>query len=591
MKHIWRIIKFTKELWRYYVVVSVMTILLSLMTLVQPLFIGRAIDEIRKGTATNVKYVVILAVGIFITDILSNVLNNVNGYLGDRMGYFLSKILGERYYEHLLSLPQKFFDTQLTGKIISRLDRSVNQISDFMNMLSNNFLQFIFSTLFALIVVAHYSWSVGLLLLSLYPIYIWLTARTSGKWQEYQAKMNEQRDISAGRFAEVVGQIKVVKSFVQEARELSFFRRHQQKLVDIEKPQTKLWHINDVRRRLVLNIVFLFVFILIFVQAAHGSLSPGQAVALVLYSMQIRIPIFTISFLVDRTQRAVADSKDYFEIMSTLPEITDKPGAKPLQIKRGEIVFDNVSFGYDHEQRVLNEINLTVQPGTKIALVGESGEGKTTITNLLMRLYEPQEGSILIDGQDINDVTQLSLRNAIGVVFQDPALFSGTIKENIAYANPGASDKEIIAAAKSANAHEFIEKFEKGYDSEIGERGLKLSGGQKQRIAIARALLKDAPILILDEATSSLDSKSEAMVQEALEHLMHGRTTMIIAHRLSTIQNVDQIVTIQNGQVDEIGTPEKLATSGGIYDQLLKLQQRHTEATQKKLKEFEILSN
>jgi ATP-binding cassette subfamily B protein len=221
-------------------------------------------------------------------------------------------------------------------------------------------------------------------------------------------------------------------------------------------------------------------------------------------------------------------------------------------------------------------------------LVGESGEGKTTITSLLLRLYEPQGGSIKIDGQNINDVSQYSLRHAIGVVFQEPALFSGTIRENIAYSNDNASDKEIVAAAKSANADEFIRKLEKGYDTEIGERGLKLSGGQKQRIAIARAFLKNAPILILDEATSSLDSKSEQMVQEGLMRLMKGRTTLIIAHRLSTIQHVDQIITLQGGKIGEIGSPEELAASGGIYAQLLKLQLGHTDTDKKKLKEYDI---
>jgi ATP-binding cassette subfamily B protein len=208
----------------------------------------------------------------------------------------------------------------------------------------------------------------------------------------------------------------------------------------------------------------------------------------------------------------------------------------------------------------------------------------------LLRMYELDGGRIAIDGQPIDEVTQHSLRANIGIVFQEPALFSGTIRENIAYGRPEATDKQVIAAAKAANAHDFISKFEAAYDTQIGERGLKLSGGQKQRIAIARALLKDAPILILDEATSSLDSKSEHMVQEALQHLMKGRTTLIIAHRLSTIQHVDQIITIQNGTVDEIGTPKQLAASGGIYAQLLNLQQGGTEATKKKLKQYEISS-
>ncbi|HET7320372.1 MAG TPA: ABC transporter ATP-binding protein, partial [Candidatus Saccharimonadales bacterium] len=325
----------------------------------------------------------------------------------------------------------------------------------------------------------------------------------------------------------------------------------------------------------------------IFVETAHGIYTIGTMVLIIQYAQLIRIPIFTISFLVDQTQRAISNSRDYFEAMDVQPAIADIPGANTLQVTKGRVEFSDVTFAYDTEA-VLDGLGFELRPGTKSALVGESGEGKTTITSILLRLYEPQGGVISIDGQDIHDVTQESLRKNIAVVFQDPALFSGTIHENIAYAKPGASLEEVVAAARAANAHEFIEKFANGYESEIGERGLKLSGGQKQRIAIARALLKDAPILILDEATSSLDSKSERMVQEALERLMHGRTTLIIAHRLSTIQAVDQIVTIRGGKVDESGTPAALAKSGGIYAQLLKLQQGKTEATKKKLQEYEI---
>ncbi len=589
VKHIYKILASARQLWSYYILISILTILSSITMLLLPLFSGWAIDEIHKGTSASISYVVVLAILIFVMDVAGNFLNNINGYLGDQMAAKLQRLLSNRYYEHLLTLPQRYFDTELSGKIINRLNRSINQITNFMNMLSNNFLQFIFSTVFALVIVAFYSWPVALMLFSLYPVYIYLTIRTSDKWQKYQAEKNTNIDIASGRFTEAIGQIKVVKSFIQEKRELSFFDKHLTKMVNINKPQSHYWHERDVRRRLFLNVVFLMVYLYIFVTAAKGLLTPGQAVALILYAQQIRIPIFTISFLVDNTQKAIADSRDYFEIMAIEPQISDRPGSQKLEVPKGEIIFDQVNFGYDAKQPVLKEINLTVRPDTKIALVGESGEGKTTLTNLLLRLYEPTTGHILIDDQDINSVTQSSLRENIGIVFQDPALFSGTIRENIGYANPKASDQAIIAAAKAANADEFIDKFDKGYDTEIGERGLKLSGGQKQRIAIARALLKNAPILILDEATSSLDSRSEAMVQEALRHLMRGRTTIIIAHRLSTIQHVDQIITLKGGQIDEVGSPDDLAKSGGIYDQLLKLQKvKAGEQTRAKLKAYEI---
>lgn len=297
-----------------------------------------------------------------------------------------------------------------------------------------------------------------------------------------------------------------------------------------------------------------------------------------------------MSFIVDNTQRAIAGSKDYFEVMSLEPAVADRSHAPALSVTKGHVTYENVSFGYDSADTVLHGVSFDIHPGEKIALVGESGGGKTTITSLLLRLYDTNSGAIKIDGTPINTVRQSSLREHIAVVFQEPALFSGTIRENIAYAKPHASDDDIIAAAQAANAYEFITKFEKGLDTEIGERGLKLSGGQKQRIAIARAILKDAPILVLDEATSSLDSRSEQLVQQALNRLMKGRSTLIIAHRLSTIAHVDRIVTLKDGRVDEVGTPTELAKTGGIYSQLLELQTGDAEKAKKALKQYEIIS-
>lgn len=593
MKEIWRIIRFTRSLWRYYAVVSVFTILLAIVGQLVPLFTKGAIDEMTKiasGGQANVNLVALFAVLIFLSDIAGTLLSNFGGYYGDVLSIKLQRFMSQRYYDHVLSLPQKYFDTELSGKIINRMNRGISQVAGFVQMFSNTFLQFIFSTVFSLAIVAYYSWQVALMLATLYPIFIWLTTRTSTKWQDYQKSINEDIDTASGRFAEGINQIRVVKSFLQEARELKFFGKYYGKAVKTTSPQSKYWHKQDVVRRLVLNVIFFAVYAYIFIETARGRYTIGTMVLLVQYATLIRIPIFSISFLVDASQRAVSNTKDYFEVMDAEPELHDETNAKSLAIKNGEITFDKVGFGYDVDKLVLKDISFTIAPDSKVALVGESGEGKTTITNLLLRMYELNKGEIRIDGQPIHEVTQNSLRGNIGVVFQEPALFSGTIRENIAYARPKATEKEVIAAAKAANAHDFIQKFEKGYDAQIGERGLRLSGGQKQRIAIARALLKDAPILILDEATSSLDSKSEHMVQEALEHLMKGRTTLIIAHRLSTIQNVDQIITIRDGKVDEMGSPKELAVSGGIYAQLLELQGGHTDAAEKKLKQFEIAS-
>jgi len=564
------------------------------MSQLQPLFTKAAIDLItnalKVGAQPDVKLVAVYAVLFFATDVGQTLFSNISGYIGDMMSARLQQIMSQRYYEHILGLSQGYFDMELSGKIINRMNRGIGQIGSYMQMVSNNFLQFVFSTIFSLVIIFHFSVPVGLMLLLLYPVFVTLTGHTSKKWQRWQREINENMDVASGRFAEAVSQVRVVKSFLQEDRELGFWRRMYDKVVGITRPQSVYWHRQDVVRRLVLNVIFLGVILYIFVETARGHYDLGTMVALIQYAAMMRIPIFSISFLVDSTQRAIANTKDFFDVMDTAPQVTDRPGATPLKMTKGEVVFDDVHFAYDHDKPVLNGVSFRIKPDSKVALVGESGEGKTTITNLLLRLYDVNGGAIRIDSQSVDDVTQASLRKNIAIVFQDPALFSGTIRENIAYANPKTTKRDVIKAAKAANAHEFINDFEEGYETEIGERGLKLSGGQKQRIAIARALLKDAPILILDEATSSLDSRSEHLVQEALEHLMKGRTTLIIAHRLSTIQRVDQIITLKNGCVDEVGTPEDLSTSGGIYDELLKLQRGHTEATKQKLKEFEIAS-
>lgn len=593
MKQIWRIITFTRQLWPSYIWISVLTVVLAMMAQLQPLFTKGAIDQVTGligGGSANIKLVSIFAIAMFLTDLGQTLLSNVSGYVGDIISARLNRSLSERYFKHLMSLPQSYFDTELTGTIINRMNRGIGQIAGYMQMLTNNFLQFIFSTVFSLIIVAFYSWQVALMLATLYPVFIWLTTRTSTTWQGYQKIINKEQDIASGRFAEVIGQVRVVKSYLQEPRELRLFSKHFGNAVKTTRPQSKYWHKQDVARRTVLNVIFFAIYAYIFVEAARGAYTVGTMVLLIQYAALIRIPIFSISFLVDQTQKAVANSKDYFEAMDVEPEIIDTVGAPTLKVTKGMVAFDSVEFQYDKTATVLKGVSFTLPKGSKTALVGESGQGKTTITSLLLRLYEIDKGTITIDGQSISEVTQASLRNAIAVVFQEPALFSGTVRENIAYGRPDATDDEVIAAAKAANADEFIAKFEQGYDSEIGERGLKLSGGQKQRIAIARALLKDSPILILDEATSSLDSKSERMVQEALERLMKGRTTLIIAHRLSTIESVDQIVTIEGGKVREVGSPAELAATNGVYAELLKLQSVKSAQTQKKLQAYEISS-
>lgn len=592
MKTLFKTLAIAKHLWPYYVVIILTSILLALINQVQPFIIKIVTDqivEVIKGAKPDYTSGLWLAIALFGSDVGATLLSNWGGFYGDIMAAKLKKQLSERYYEHLLKLPQGYYDQELTGTIINRLNRTIFELTNFMNFFANNFFSMLLTMIFTLAIVAYYSWEVAVLLFVVYPLFMWLTTLTSKKWQAQQASKNTETDIASGRFAEAVSQVKVVKSFIQELHEFRHLSRHYQKTVDITYEQSRLWHNMDIVRRLILNVIFFLIAAFIFWQTMNRRFTIGEMFLLLQFAMLMRIPLFSMSFIVDQTQHAIAGSKDYFKVMSLEPAIIDAPDAKALKVKAGKIEYQNVNFSYDKGEQVLSNVSFTVEPDSRIALVGESGEGKTTITNLLLRLYELDKGQILIDGVDVCSVTQRSLRENIAVVFQDPSLFSGTIHENIAYARPEASKKSVIEAAKAANAHDFIEKLPKGYDTEIGERGIKLSGGQKQRIAIARALLKDSPILILDEATSSLDSKAEKLVQEALETLMQGRTTLIIAHRLSTIAHVDTIITIKGGTVHEIGTPAELAKTGGIYAELLNMQLGVTEAAKKKLEKFDMV--
>ena len=587
MKILFRVLGYARNLWPYYAGITFFSVLMSVTALATPFLVKEATDLIvasLKSGQADVTGALWIAVWLFVVDAANTLFTNWGGYLGDIMSAKLKKQLSERYYRHLLAMPQSYYDEELTGTIINRLNRTIFEVTQFANMFANNFFQMFLTMILTLIIVLIYSWELALLLFVLYPIFMWLTALTSKKWQKWQDEKNLATDLASGRFAEVIAQIRVVKSFIQEQLEFRHFERHFQHTVDITYKQSRYWHNMDMVRRLALNVIFFAIFAYLFVQTARGQFTLGEMVLLVQLVSMMRFPIFNMSFIVDNTQKAIAGSKDFFAVMETIPSVADRSHAPALRVKKAIVTYDDVSFGYSKGEDVLHNISFEVKPGEKVALVGESGEGKTTITSLLLRLCDPNSGRIIFDGTPIDSVTQTSLRENIAVVFQDPALFSGTIRENIVYANPDIKDKAIIAAAKAANAMEFIDKLEHGLDTEIGERGIKLSGGQKQRIAIARAILKDAPILILDEATSSLDSRSEKLVQQALDRLMKGRTTLIIAHRLSTIAHVDRIITLKNGRVDEIGSPGELAETDGIYAQLLSLQ----NDDKKSLKRFDI---
>ena len=577
MKPLIHMLRYARGMGRYYIGVSISSVIVALTGIAVPFVISRATNlmvEVVEGGNVGIEQAIFLALVLLALDVTNTIVRNLGGYWGDVMATRLKQQLSTRYYHHLLSLPQSYFDGELTGTIINRLNRAITETTNFLNMFANNFFQMLLTTGITIGIVLMYSLELAIMVVIMYPLFMWLTALTSKKWQAFQNRKNHETDMASGRFAEVIAQIKVVKSYVRESLEYRHFAKRYRKTIAITRKQSRYWHSMDIVRGVVLSVIFFMIFAYIFVQTTERRFSIGDMVLLITLINNLRMPLFNMSFIVDNFQKALAGSRDFVGVMTLRPAIEDNRHAPELVVSRGAVEFRNVSFRYASamQKPVLTDISFTLRPGEHVALVSESGGGKTTLTNLLMRLYQPDSGEIMIDDVAIDVVQQKSLRRHIATVFQEPALFSGTIRENIAYGADEPTDEQVIAAAKAANAHDFISELDKGYDTQIGERGLKLSGGQKQRIAIARAVLKDAPILILDEATSNLDSKSEHLVQQALERLMKGRTTLIIAHRLSTIATVDRIVTLKDGRVDEIGTPKQLAKSGGIYADLLKLQ-------------------
>lgn len=588
MKDIIRIIKYSWSLKRYYLINAGLVVILALFAQATPFFLKFLVDGLDKSlhpTLPAGSYFIWLIVGILVVSLLTTILANIQGFLGDQLGSKLHTLLARRYYDHILTLPLSFYDNQVSGRLTSRLDRGINTIANMMNALANNFLGFFLSAMVTLVILAFYAWPIAILLGGLFPLYIWLTTLSSRHWQAKQQVINKHLDLTQGRFTEAINQIRAVKSYVSENLERQFFKGQRHSIEQLTRGQSIEWHWYDVARRIGLNVIFAGIYAYVVYQTYSGNYSLGDFTLLIGLVTQAQFPLFASSFIVDSLQRASAGSKDFFEIMDTPATITDKPHARPMRITNGQISFSDVSFGYADGQSVLRGISFAAAAGSKLALVGESGQGKSTIANLLCRFYETTAGQIEIDGQNIRDVTQQSLRQHIAVVFQEPALFSGTVRDNITYGLPESTEANIKKAIEAANA-KFVYELPDKLETQIGERGVKLSGGQKQRIAIARAILKDAPILILDEATSALDSRAEVQVQQALERLMRDRTTLIIAHRLSTIAHVDSIVCLEHGQVSEQGTPAQLAHSGGLYEQLLKLQS--TNPTPEELQAYDL---
>ena len=507
-------------------------------------------------------FLVILMVGV---NVFTTVTSAIRGYMMAWVGQNVTRRLRNETYEHLNALSLDFYQERDTGNLMSRITGDVSRLRDF---IANGIQEIIGDSLtliLAAIIMFSVNWQLALWSLIPIPCLIFFTLFFGHKLSKvFRVLWKRYANIST-LLASTIPGVRVVKAFARERHEVSRFNEYTYQILHGEMNAAKLW---TLYRPIMGFLIFSGSIIIWFVggqQIFNGQLTLGELFMFQGLMHQFFGPVRTLCQMNERFVRAATSADRVFEILDTPPSVADKKDAVALEKVQGTVEFRDVYFSYDTEKNALNGVSFHAEAGEMIGLVGHSGAGKSTLINLITRFYDASDGTIEIDGHNIQDIKVKALRQQVGVVLQDPFLFQGTIAENIGYSKPGATRHEIVAAAKAANAHDFIIKFPDGYDTMVGERGARVSGGERQRISIARAILKNPRILILDEATSSVDTETESKIQEALERLVRGRTVFAIAHRLSTLKYADRLVVLKDGEVDEIGTHEELLAKEGTY--------------------------
>lgn len=489
--------------------------------------------------------------------------------VGHIMGSRIETDLRRDLFSHLQALSNSFYDNAKTGQLMSRITTDLNDVTEFAHHCPEEFFIAALKLIGVFAILCTMNVSLTLIIFIALPLMMFVLGffntnmRRAFKEARYQlGELNAQVEDS------LLG-IRVVKAFANEDLEKDKFEGGNARFLDIKRDMYLWLGAFHSSTRFFDGMMYILVVVVGALYMIRGAIMPADLVAYLLYVTTLLTSISRIVEFTEQFQRGMTGIERFIEVMDEPVSIVDTPNAKPHDIRRGEVRFEHVSFAYDAGgDEVLSDISLAVEPGESIALVGPSGGGKTTLCSLIPRFYEPTGGRILIDGIDIRDFTLDSLRSQIGIVQQDVYLFSGSVRDNIEYGKPGASKEEIVRAAKMAGAHEFIQQLPEGYDTFLGERGVRLSGGQKQRVSIARVFLKNPPVLILDEATSALDNESEQVVQRSLETLMRGRTTFTIAHRLTTIRGAKLILVLTERGIEEQGSHDALMAKGGLYHAL-----------------------
>ena len=562
--------------YKRYVIVAYVTMLVGTgLNLILPQIIAWAIDY---GLSEGRAITLLMAGGIILLiALVRGGLGFYQRYYGEWLTHRVAYDLRNDFYNAVQYQPFAFHDQSHTGDLMSRATSDIGESERYVGI----GLMDLLSTLLLMIgvIIAMMLVSVPLTLLALipFPLLVYITLRFGLTIQPMFKLIQEQMGVLSTVMQESLTGIRVVKAFAREPHELDKFDRENNEWFDRREGVIKKWANNWPFMTFLVMMSIFFLLWFAGPPALRGEITVGDLFALISYVLMLNAPVQRLGNLVNLAATAGASAGRVFEIIDLPGEVVDRPDALDLQSIAGDVKFEHVSFAYQDGLSVLADVDFHVRPGERIALIGPTGSGKSTITNLIPRFYDCTSGRILVDGHDVRDVKLRSLRSHIGIVLQEPFLFTQTVAGNIAYGRAEASMEEIIAAAEVARAHDFIQELHDGYDTRVGERGVTLSGGQKQRIAIARALLADPRILILDDSTSSVDTETEHLIQEALSELMKGRTTFIIAQRLLTLKHADCILVIQDGCIVERGTHEELLDAEGLYRQIYDLQLKDQE--------------
>lgn len=572
MKKLSEFISYYKPHKKLFILDMVCAFLIAVIDLVYPMLSRHVLTNLLPNTSEEVRPFLLFIMALVLLYVIRSTFQFIVDYWGHILGVRMEYDMRKKLFTHLQKLSFKYYDKTRTGRIMSRMINDLNEMTELAHHGPEDLFLSVIMLIGAFFAMLFIQWKLALAIYIFIPFLIWFAINQRKKMSvSFKDIKKNMAGVNADLESSISG-IRVSRAFANEEYEISKFNKGNRlfkisKNIAYRNMAVFMCGMNFVTN--ILNVVMLgYGGLLIY----RGEMNYIDLLTFALYINAFLMPIRRLTNFVQQFESGMTGFDRFLEVLAVNPEIEDKKGAVEFPEITGNIKFENVKFSYDQQDTILNNINLTITPGHTLALVGPSGGGKTTMCHLIPRFYEVDQGSITVNGVNIQDITLLSLRTNIGLVSQDVFLFAGSIRENILYGRVGATEEDMIEAAKNAEIHSYIIGLEEGYDTVVGERGIRLSGGQKQRISIARVFLKNPPVLILDEATSALDNETELKVQQALEKLSKGRTTLVIAHRLSTIKNADEIVVITENGIEEKGNHETLLEANKLYSKLYKAQ-------------------